>query len=224
MRTIILLALPALFLFSSCKKEKSSPKDPKENANFINVVSGSSWVYEEINKSGAVPVQADYTLTSTNRDTTINNKSYHMYSFSYGGSQYRNLSGKDYYEFGNLPGAGTKSFERLYLKSGASVGTTWSQSENLEVEGLQIPIKLTNTIVSISLVKEVQGKSYEKVIHIKSTITSELIPAASLITDINSYYAPNYGLIENTSKLNLDYMGMVEKVDITTTLKSADLK
>lgn len=224
MRTIILLALPALFLFSSCKKEKSSPKDPKENANYINVVSGSSWVYHEINKSGDVPVQSDYTITSTNRDTTINNKSYHINSFSYGGSQYLNLSGKDYYEFGNVPGAGTKSFERLYLKSGVSVGTTWSQTEILEVEGIQIPIKLTNTIVGISLVKEVEGKSYEKVIHIKSTITSDLIPAASLITDINSYYAPNYGLIENTSKLNLDYIGLVEKIDITTTLKSADLK
>lgn len=224
MRTIILLALPALLLLSSCTKEKSSPKDPEEKTIYTNITSGSTWVYQEINKSGAIPVQSDYSLTSTSRDTTINTKSYHIYTFSYGGSRYLNLSVKDYYEFGNIPGAGTKSFERLYLKSGVSVGTTWSQSESLEIEGIQIPIKLNNTIVNISLVKEVQGKSYNKVIHVKSTITSDLIPAASLTTDINSYYAPNYGLIENTSKLNLDYLGMVEKVDITTTLKSADLK
>ena len=224
MKTFILFALPALLLFSSCSKEKDTPKDPEENLTYMNEAAGSSWVYQEINKSGAETVQADYTLTSTSSDTAINNRKYHIYTFSYGGKRYLNLSGKDYYEYGNLPGAGTKWFERIYLKSPASVGATWSQSENIEVEGIQLPIKLTNTIISTTLVKEVQGKSYEKVIHIKSTITSDLIPAASLKTDINSYYAPNYGLIENTSKLNLDYLGMVEKVDITTTLKSSSLK
>ena len=224
MRTFILLAMSALFFFSSCKKEKDSSETPKEIKNYINISSGSSWVYQEINASDAVPVQSDYTVTSTNRDTTINNKTYHIYSFSYGGSRYLNLSGKDYYEFGTLSGAGINSFERLYLKSGASVGTSWSQSENLMVEGVQIPIKLTNTIISNSLVKVIHGKSYDKVIHVKTTFTSDLIPAASLTTDINSYFSPNYGIIENTSKLNLDYMGMVEKVDISTTLKSADLK
>lgn len=224
MRTFILLALSSLILFSSCKKEKSSTETPGENTNYINTASGSSWLYQEINASGAAPVQSDYTLTSTNRDTTIKNKNYHIYSLSYGDSRYLNLSGKEYYEFDSVPGEGIKSFERLYLKRGVPVGATWSQSENLVVEGIQIPIKLNNTIVSISLVKEVHGKSYDKVIHVKTTITSDLIPAASLTTDINSFYAPNYGLIVNTSKLNLDYMGMVEKIDISTTLKSADLK
>ena len=224
MRTFILLALPALFLFSSCKKEKSTPETPDEKKNYINTSVGSSWLYMEINSSGAAPVQSDYKITSTSSDTMINSKSYHIYSLSYGGSRYLNLSGKEYYEFDTVPGAGIKSFERLYLKSGASVGTSWSQSENLVVDGIQIPMKLTNTIVSTSLVKEVQGKSYEKVIHVKTSITSDLIPSASLTSDINSYYAPNYGLIENTSKLNLDYLGMKEKIDISTTLKSADLK
>lgn len=224
MRTFILLALPALFLFSSCKKEKSTPETPDEKKNYINTSVGSSWLYMEINSSGAAPVQSDYKITSTSSDTMINSKSYHIYSLSYGGSRYLNLSGKEYYEFDTVPGAGIKSFERLYLKSGASVGTSWSQSENLVVDGIQIPMKLTNTIVSTNLVKEVQGKSYEKVIHVKTSITSDLIPSASLTSDINSYYAPNYGLIENTSKLNLDYLGMKEKIDISTTLKSADLK
>lgn len=224
MRTFILLALPALFLFSSCKKEKSTTETPGENKNYINIAAGSSWQYLEINSTGAVPVQSEYKITSTSSDTTINGKAYHIYSLSYGGSRYLNLSGKDYYEFDTIPGDGIKSFERLYLKSGVSVGTSWSQSENLVVDGIPIPLKLTNTIVSNTLVKEVQGKSYDKVIHVKTTISSDLIPAASLTSDINSFYAPNYGLIENTSKLNLDYLGVKEKIDISTTLKSADLK
>lgn len=224
MRTFILLALPALFLLSSCKKEKSTTETPDETKNYINTSAGSSWQYLEINSSGATPVQSEYKITSTGSDTTINGKTYHIYSLSYGGNRYQNLSGKDYYEFDTVPGEGIKSFERLYLKSGVSVGTTWSQSENLVVDGIPIPVKLTNTIVSNTLVKEVQGKSYEKVIHVKTTISSDLIPAASLTSDINSFYAPNYGLIENTSNLNLDYLGVKEKIDISTTLKSADLK
>jgi hypothetical protein len=224
MKTIILFTLSALFLFSSCQKENSTPEAPKENTNYINVTSGSSWVYQEINSSGSSAVKSDYTVTATSRDTMISNKSYHIYSFSYGGFRYLSLSGKDYNEFDTLPGGGSKYFERLYLKSGASVGTTWSQSENLLVQGIQLPVKLNNTIVDNALVKEVNGKSYDKVIHVKTTITSDLIPSASLTTDINSYYAPNYGLIENTSKLNLNFLGTVEKIDLSTTLKSATLK
>lgn len=224
MRTIILLTLPALFLFASCKKENSSGETPEENLNYLNTTAGSSWLYHEINSSGPSPVQSDYRVTSTASDTTINNKSYHIYSLSYGGSRYLNLSGNDYYEFDTVPGEGVKSFERLYLKGGVPVGTSWSQSENLVVEGIPIPMKITNTIVSTTLIKEVNGKSYEKVIHIKTTITTDKLPAGSLMTDINSYYAPNYGLIENTSKLTLDYMGMKEKIDISTSLKSSDLK
>lgn len=224
MRTFILFALPTLFLFTSCKKENSTKETPGENINYINTADGSSWLYQEINSSGSASVQSEYKLTSTVSDTTIYNKSYHMYSLSYGGSRYLNLSGKEYYEFDTVPGNGIKTFERLYLKSSAPVGSMWAQNEILIVDGIQIPIKLTNTIISISLVKVVHGKSYEKVIHVKTTISSDLIPSASLITDINSYYAPNYGLIENTSKLNLDYLGMKEKIDLSTTLKSSDLK
>ncbi len=224
MRMYILLAISALFLFSSCKKDKSTSENKKETTNYMNVVPGSSWHYQEINASGTAPVQSDYTVTSTNRDTTISNKSYHIFTISYGGSRYLNVSGKDYYEFGAFPGAGINSFERLYLKGGATVGTSWSQSEKLMVEGVQIPIKLTNTILSNSLIKMIHGKSYEKVIHVKTTITSELIPAASLITDIHSYFSPNYGIVENTTKINLNYLGVVEKVDISTTLKSTILK
>ena len=224
MRTIILIALPVLFFLSSCKKENNSTEPPKENDTYINTASGSKWVYHEINSSGSTPVESDYTITSTNRDTTISNRSYHVYNVSYGRNRYLNLSGKDYYEFDTIPGGGSKTFQRLFLKTGVTQGTSWTQSEIIEVEGIQVPAKITNTIVANNLTRTVNGNTYLNVIHVSTSITSDLIPSASLTTDIHSYYAPTYGLIENTSKLNLNYLGVVEKLDIFTTLKSSDLK
>jgi hypothetical protein len=225
MRIILLTALSSLLFISSCKKdENTSEPKPGENTSYINTHSGSSWVYHEINASGATSVESDYTVTSTSRDTTISNRSYHIYNVSFGGNRFLNLSGKEYYEFDTIPGGGSKTFQRLYLKTGATPGSNWTQSETIEVQGVQIPVKITNTIVENSLTRMVNGKNYQNVIHVSTKITSDLIPGTALTTEIHSYYAPNYGLIENTSKLNLNYLGIVEKLDITTTLKSSDLK
>ena len=225
MRTFLFVALPCLLLLSSCKKDESGTNTPsQENSNFINTVAGSSWVYHENNSSGATSIESDYTVTSTSKDTSISGKSYHIYNVSYGGNRYLNLSSKDYYEFDTIPGGGSKTFERLYLKTNAAPGISWTQTENIQVEGIQLPAKITNTIVGTSLTRMVNGKNYQNVIHVSTTITSDLLPGTALTTDIHSYYAPNFGLIENTSKLNLNYLGVVEKLDIATTLKSSDLK
>lgn len=218
------MALSVLFLLSSCKKDEKMPDNSQGNMNYVNTTSGSNWLYHEINSSGSTSLESDYTITSTNKDTTISNRSYHIYSVSNNRNRYLNLSGKEYYEFDTIPGGESKTFQRLYLKTGVTPGTSWSQSEKIEVDRIQLPAKITNTIVENSLTRIVNGKSYENVIHVSTTITSDLIPASALTTDINSYYAPNYGLIENTSKLNLNYMGVVEKIDISTMLKSSDLK
>ncbi len=224
MRTILFMALPVLFLLSSCKKDEKTPDNPQENMNYINTTSGSNWVYHEINSSGSATSESDYTITSTNRDTTISNRPYHIYGVSNNVNRYLNLSGKEYYEFDTIPGGESKTFQRLYLKTGLTPGTSWSQSENIVVDRIQLPTKITNTIVENSLTRIVNGKTYQNVIHVSTTITSDLIPASALTSAIHSYYAPNYGLIENTSKLNLNYMGVVEKLDLSTTLKSSDLK
>ncbi len=225
MKSIILICLSVLFFFTSCQKDISeTDAPPLENANYMNTASGSSWVYHETNMSAAATVESDYTITSSNKDTSISSRSYHIYNVSSGGNRYLNLSGKEYYEFDTVPGGGSKTFQRLYLKTGLSQGSSWTQSESIDVQGIQLPAKITNTIVENSLTRTVNGKSYQNVIHVSTTITSDLIPGAALTTDIHSYYAPNFGLIENSSKLKLNFLGIEEKLDITTTLKSSVLK
>ena len=82
--------------------------------------------------TAATPVNSDYTITSTSKDTSINGRSYHVYNNSAGGNQYLNISGNDYYQYDSLNLGVVKAvIERLYLKDNAAVGTTWNQSKPL---------------------------------------------------------------------------------------------
>ncbi|MEO5500599.1 MAG: hypothetical protein ABIR31_04070, partial [Ginsengibacter sp.] len=157
---------------------------------------------------------------------SINNKSYHIYTFSYGGSQYLSLSGHDYYQFDSIPGALGQIFERLYLKDNINANASWSQQIEVTIPGLPvtIPVDINNKIVEKGISRIINGITYNSVIHISSAISSSAIPSSSLTSDIHSYYAPGYGLISNTTLVHLDYAGLKQDVNIATTLNSAILK
>ena len=215
-----------IFISISCKKTGSTPAPPSQPDNYYNTAAGSSWNYHAVDNSGSTPAM-DYTVTSTSRDSSINGKSYHVFNNSAGGNQYLNLSGNDYYQFDSLPaGVGAGAIERLYLKDNAAAGNSWSQNLSIMIPGfpLQIPFTITNNIMEKDVTRTVSGTSYANVIHISTTISSSVVPAASLVTNINSYYAPRYGLIENSSIVHLNYLGFTQDVDTQTTLVSAILK
>ncbi|MBS1758047.1 MAG: hypothetical protein JSU03_12305 [Bacteroidetes bacterium] len=67
----------------------------------------------------------------------------------------------------------------------------------------------------------VNGKTYTKVIHVQSSISVDGVPATALTSDIQTYYAPKVGLIQNTIKINLNYLGLVSSTDTKTILKSS---
>ena len=79
-------------------------------------------------------------------------------------------------------------------------------------------------IIEKGLTKVINGITYKNVIHVSTTISSSAIPSASLTSDIHSYYAPNYGLINNNTIVHLDYAGVKQDVNIATSLISASLK
>lgn len=211
------------FLLAACEKDKSND-NPAGTSAYINTASGSSWTYHEVNNSGSSPQESDYTVTSTDRDTTIEGKSFHIYAYSYGGFQYLSKINSSYYQYDSIPGLGN-AFVRLYLKSSAKVGETWDQNFNIAISGIpaSIPVKLSNKIIEIGS-RTVNGINYENVIHVRTTVSSSLIPASDLHSDINTYYAENYGLIESSVDIDLDYFGITESVDIDLTLTSATLK
>ncbi len=223
MKTLAYL-LAATLIFSACKKNDSGSITTTTDV-YLNTTQGSSWTYHQTDNSGTNP-PSDYTVTSTSNDTTINSRKYHVYNYSYGGSEYLGIDGNNYYQYDSIPVNGGINIERLYLKDNASAGATWNQDFSLTIPGLPVAVPLTvnNKIAEKGIDRTVNGTAYSNVIHVSTTLSSALIPSSAFTSSIDSYYAPKYGLIENTTVIHLDYMGLTEDVNIQTQLSSATLK
>lgn len=223
MKTFVFFLSVAL-IFSACKKNDSGSTITTTDV-YVNTTAASSWSYQQTDLSGTNP-PSNYTVTSSSNDTTINSRKYHVYNYSYGGSEYLGVDGHDYYQYDSIPVSGGINIERLYLEDNASVGTSWNQNFSLTIPGVPLPVPLTvsNNIKERGISRTVNGTTYTNVIHVSTSLTSALIPASSFSSSIDSYYAPKYGLIENTTVINLNYLGLVENINVKTQLMSSDLK
>ncbi|MEO8412239.1 MAG: hypothetical protein ABI472_01210 [Ginsengibacter sp.] len=223
MKIKTLLFLAILLFAMSCTKTEKSNIPPTED-KYLTTSSGSSWNYHKTDSSGSTPVSSDYTLSSTSRDSSINGKSYHVFTISNGSNQYLYNNGNDYYQFDSLPvDLSAAPFERLYLKDNAALGTNWIQSLTVSISGNPIPVILKYTIEEKGISRTVNGMTYSDVIHVSTSISSSLIPPASFSNNINSYYAKKYGLIENSTIVSLNYPGFMQNIHIETRLVSASL-
>ncbi len=225
MKKIHLVAIILCFFVASCDKSNDPAPTPNPTDNFMNMKAGSTWNYEVTNNTPPTNT-SPYTLTSTNRDTTIAGKQYHVYTNSNNGaSEYYYVSGTDYYTYQSLPAAlGGSKVENLYLKAGAPVNSNWSQTYNISFNSLPLAVTVVNKIEEKGISRTVNGISYNNVIHVSTSLSVAGVPPASLITDIDYYYAPNYGMIENTSKININYLTIINNSDFTTRLKTAVLQ
>ncbi|MEO8823051.1 MAG: hypothetical protein ABI366_05705 [Ginsengibacter sp.] len=219
-----LIFLATVLFLSACKKDDTSKNSPPPDV-YANSVSGSSWTYHQTDLSGIKP-PSDYTVTSTSNDTTINSRKYHVYKYSYGGSEYLAVEGHDYYQYDSIPITGGINIERVYLKDNASTGDTWKQDFSLNIPNfpLAVPLTVQNKIAEKGISRTINGKSFSNVFHVITTLSSLGIPSSALSSNIDSYYAPGYGLIENTTVIQLNYLGFVENVNLKTELTSSDLK
>jgi hypothetical protein len=86
-----------------------------------------------------------------------------------------------------------------------------------------VPVIITNTIAEKGISKTVNGNNYTDVIHVSTSITSTSIPTG-LTSDIHAYYAKKYGLIESSAIVSLNFLGVVQNINVTTKLNSATLK
>jgi hypothetical protein len=220
-RNYFLLIFGSIFIFSC---SKSSTEAPAAAEKFMSYSAGSTWNYQQVNNTPPTSTSL-YTVTSTNRDSTINGKTYHVFTnSSTGASEYYNNTGGDYYTFQKLPDAlgGTK-VENLYLKDNAAVNTSWVQTYNIVFSGLPLTVTTTNKIKETGISKTVNGTTYTGVIHVETTISVSGIPSSALTTDIQSYYATKKGLIQNSNIVHLNYLGVVNDSDVQINLLSSTI-
>ena len=223
MRNKYLAFFTALLALGACKKSDSVVVVADK---YMSLTANSTWQMRVTDNIAVTTTP--YTITSTNRDSTIGSKAYHVFTNSSTGvNEYFFISGNDYYTFRTLGLAlGGAQVETVYLKDASSAGATWTQSINLTVPGIPfpVPVTLSYKIEEKGISRTVNGVAYSNVIRVSLGLSSSLVPAASFTTDIQSYYAPKYGLIENTNKVNLNFSGFVQNTDTKTILLSADIK
>ena len=220
--SILILTIVTLFFCACGKKDSPTNNPPAVTDSFININAGSTWTYHEDDSSTATPKNTDYTITSTSKDSTIGTRSYHVYSYSYGGSQYLNISGNDYYQFASVPGSNGTTVERKYLVDNIKAGTSWSETFN--ISNIPVPVTLTNTIVEKGISRTVNSVNYTNVIHVSTSLSASGIPSTALNSSIDSYYEPHSGLIAHRPLVAFNYMGFTENANIKTKLTSAALK
>ncbi|MEO5985058.1 MAG: hypothetical protein ABIP80_06100 [Ferruginibacter sp.] len=223
MKILLIPVMLLLLVIFSCQKSTDNP--PASSTSYMSMSAGSTRNYEITNNNPPAP-PAPYIITSTSRDTIVGTRTFHIFSNSTSGSEYYNVSGNDYYSYQRLPAAlGTTSVQNLYLKDNAPVNTSWAQSFNVSVSGIPLTVNITNKIIEKGVSRTVNNIIYNDVIHVKTDISANSLfgPITGLTTDIHTYYAPRVGEIENTSVIDLDFMGFINHTNTRSVLKSATI-
>ena len=217
-----------LCVFISCKKEESAPVTTTSSDTYMSYSANSTWNYEVTDNIAGD--STGYVVTSTNSDTILNGKKYHIFTNSSDtANEFYNVTGNDYYTFQGLPAAlGGSTEENLYLKDNAAVNAAWSQQYPISASGVSFIVNVTNTITEKGISKTVNGTVYNDVIHVTTSIAVSVfgtpLPAGAITTDIENYYAKQVGMIQSKNKISINYLGITNNVDEETYLKQAVIK
>lgn len=207
----------AIFFLSlgSCIKQSSDIPNQGSKANYQPTTAGSEWNYRVTGTSNYI-----YKVKAEDRDTTINNKPYRVFSNNKDPNEYYYKTGGDYFRFTNPPEFNFQPVDLLYIRDYLGVGQEW-----LEVKSIKVPVggvdvnvsaEVTIKIEEKDISYDVNGVTYKNVIHlsVKPEFKALLIPIGNT-NDIHYYYADNIGLIYNKTALKIP----VANVDINKETK-----
>jgi hypothetical protein len=195
MKKILSGALVLSLFMLSCSKDDDG--GGSTTTTYLSITPGQTRSFEV--KDSISGNLSSITQTSTNRDTSVNGRSYHVFNNSDGSFEYYAVAGSEYYTLFNLPATiSTQPIELLYLKSNGSINSTWTQNISFTVPGFPIPIPVTftHTIKEKGLTKTYGAITHNNVIRVETKISSSL---ASINSDIQTYVAPNYGVVNITT-------------------------
>ena len=196
-RLLLVCTIAALF---SCKKSDNNPNPVNPSGDYMAFSQNSTWTYSTTTDGTAAP---DYTLTMTNKDTTINGKSYKVVANSAGPNNYQGKVGADYYRFGKIEPIAPDGIEELYLKADAATGGTWGITlPPTDIPGIgTVNANGTYTIVARDITKTVLTNTFTNVIHVRliGKASSPLFPGIQFtVLTGNFYYAKGIGMVSYT--------------------------
>jgi hypothetical protein len=215
----MLLAFMALSVaMVSCHKDDEDPAPRDTDVSYQPLTVGSTWSYKT--KNNISSVESNYTLTATNKDTSINSKSYKVFTRSDAGNEYYYNTGNAYYQFGSIANI-TGPTELLYLAADVEAGGSWTETKDVAIPGLGASnLKVTYTVVEKLASYTVEGKAYSDVIHVKLTlsdITLSGIPVPITSQDLQFYYAAGVGRIKQQVKVTITGLSPVDNETNLTT-------
>lgn len=187
------LMMSFIFLFTQCKKDETTTPT-NQAVNYSPLTTGSNWTYNYTDGSSS----GTETVTATDKDTSINGKTYKVLSSSdNSGNKYLAKIDSNYYRFASFPPIG--SFEELYLKDNLAVNGTWKNSVTFNLPPSPVPLAadLTYVIQEKGITHAVNGKTYNDVIHVHVSVSVYTIDFGGG----DFYYAKDVGLIENSISL-----------------------
>jgi hypothetical protein len=243
MKKVILLGVIVALFGISCKKSSDSGGGANVVTDpYMTTAAGTTWNYKtHDNVTGA---DTNSITTSTNKDTTLFGKSYHMFNdltveTNQTDTTYMSQLGNDYYQLASLS-AQIDPFEMKYLSSSAAVGESWPNSFSSTSSGTTITATIKNTIEERGGSVTIGSKTYTNVIKVKTDITNANIQVSippfgtqnitpTIIQDVHSYFAPKYGAVKRDYKLKITagFLGQVQTVtdmDKSTTLTSSSIQ
>jgi hypothetical protein len=198
MKKILFIALGAMAI-TSC--QKNSTVTPVVTQPYLSVTANSTWNYELVDSVALTTTP--YTLTSTNRDSVVNGKSFHVFTNSAGPNEYYNLTDKQYFSFERPPSPMDLGNRIVYLYLlEETQGTGWSQSHMVSFyPGQELLATFNNSIAEKGISKTVNNKAYTDVIRVNTIISVAGLSAGSFTGTISAYFAPKVGMIQKDSKI-----------------------
>lgn len=234
-----------LAVLASCSKDDDSSPNPPAGDPYITLAAGDTRDYRRTLNNPPSPPE-NYRVTTTNRDTVAGSRTYRVFESSGGPNQYFNITGSDYFSFADIGGAlQGVLLENKYLSTTLNAGSSWNQNfSDITVPGITGTVSgtLTNKIEAKGLTHTVPGfATYNDVIRVSSTVNNIVamveiapgveipvnIPAGQVYTNIQSYYAPKVGMVENNSiiSFNIDVMGFQyqDSSNVSTILTASNI-
>lgn len=215
MKKLLFSAISIALLAISCKKD--TPANNAGDTKFMTTTAGSVWNYKTTDSTTLAVTP--YTLTSTANDSTMNGRSYHIFTYADANgtnSEYYAISGNEYYQYTELS-AQLPPFEAKYLVDNISVGSSWTQpftaSQTQQGVTLTLNATIKYTIEEKGNPITVNGVTYNNTIKVRTEITNPSVTSSSpfisvsvlpITQDVYAYYAPKYGVVKRKTRLKVD--------------------